>query len=186
MKIAHLIVEDAMIDDNSIVCVHPERLKISKLEKGETVSVKSEYKRQITSILLDDPNCGVNKIRMNCTIRKNLGVSIGDVVSLRVVNHIQYGKNVRLITTGSSTEYDMEDLCEFYLRPYFKDSYRPISQGEILWIHRSGYPSLGFQVLNLDSGKCCIVAPGTVVDCEREFIRGKKRKQHSFFGSFIA
>jgi transitional endoplasmic reticulum ATPase len=56
-----------------------------ELFRGDTVLLKGKKRRDTVCIVLADETCEENKIRMNKSIRKNLRIRLGDLVSIHQV-----------------------------------------------------------------------------------------------------
>jgi transitional endoplasmic reticulum ATPase len=66
-----LIVDDALNDDNSVVCLSPAKMEELKLFRGDTVLLKGKKGRDTVCIVLssddtEDVNIRMNKVRKHC------------------------------------------------------------------------------------------------------------------------
>jgi formylmethanofuran dehydrogenase subunit D len=75
-----LVVDESSNDDDSVVALNPKRLQELDHYRGDTVLIKGT--RDTICVVLADDSCEAGKIRMNAVVRKNLGVRLGDCVSL--------------------------------------------------------------------------------------------------------
>ncbi|KAK9942600.1 hypothetical protein M0R45_008254 [Rubus argutus] len=89
-----LIVDEAAVNDNSIIQLHPETMEKLQLFRGDTVLIKGKKRRDTICIALADDTCEEPKIRMNKVVRNNLRVRLGDVVSIHQCTDVKYGKRV--------------------------------------------------------------------------------------------
>lgn len=80
-----LIVDESVNDDNSVVALHESKMEELELFRGDTVLLKGKKRRDTVCIVLADETCEENKIRMNKSVRKNLRVRLGDLVSIHQV-----------------------------------------------------------------------------------------------------
>lgn len=81
---------------------------------------------------------------------RNLGVSIGDVVTLQVCTDIQYAKLVQLAPIEDTVNDDTRDLYYNYVRPYMlKAQYRPIAQSDLFMVEVKG-KRVEFKVIAMD------------------------------------
>jgi hypothetical protein len=80
-----LIADEAVNDDNSVVALHESKMEELELFRGDTVLLKGKKRRDTVCIVLADETCEENKIRMNKSIRKNLRIRLGDLVSIHQV-----------------------------------------------------------------------------------------------------
>jgi len=159
-----LIVEDAKNDDNSVVALSLTKMKELQLFRGDTVLMKGEEGKKSVCIVLSDDTVSDEKIRMNRVVRKNLRVSLGDVVAIQCCHDIQYGKSVLVLPTDDSVEGLPGNWFEVFLKPYFLEAYRPVHKGDT-FIVPGGWE---FKVVETDPSPYCIVAPSTVIHCEGE------------------
>lgn len=93
----HLVVEEATVDDNSVVSAHPSLLEKLNTFRGDTVQIKSKTRGTIVIILSDDTIENYNHVRINQVIRDNLDVAIGDFVSIEALEEVPYGVNVNIV-----------------------------------------------------------------------------------------
>ena len=63
-----LVVDDALNDDNSIVCLSKAKMEELKIFRGDTVLLKGKKGRDTTCIALSDENTEDMNIRMNKVI----------------------------------------------------------------------------------------------------------------------
>jgi transitional endoplasmic reticulum ATPase len=75
-----LVVDEATNDDNSVVALNAKRMDKLEFFRGDTSLIKG--RRDTVCIVLADDSCEEGKVRMNAVVRKNLGVRLGDCVSL--------------------------------------------------------------------------------------------------------
>merc|ERR1719498_2311094 len=141
-----------------------------QLFRGDNVLLKGKKRKDTVCIVLSDPDLEEGKIRMNKTVRKNLRVRLGDVVTVSPCGDVPYGKRVHVLPFDDTIEGITGNLFETYLKPYFMEAYRPARQGDCLLV-RSGFRPVEFKVVGVDPGEFCIVAPDTVIHCEGEPIK---------------
>jgi hypothetical protein len=79
-----LVVEEASIEDNSVVALNAKKMEQLQLFRGDTVLIKGK-KADTVCIVLADDTCDEGKIRMNKVVRKNLRIHQGDFVSVHPV-----------------------------------------------------------------------------------------------------
>jgi len=78
-----LMVEDAVNDDNSTICLSQTKMNELDIFKGDPVTIKGKKRKETLCIALLDNELEDGKIRMNKTVRKNLRVRLGDVVTIK-------------------------------------------------------------------------------------------------------
>ena len=66
------------------------------------------------------------KIRLNEVMRKNIGVKIGDIITIHPFSDLKFGKRIHVLPFEDSILNCTKNLFDDFLKPYFLDSYRPI------------------------------------------------------------
>ncbi|CAG9332352.1 unnamed protein product [Blepharisma stoltei] len=132
--------------------------------------IKGKRRKDTVCIALVENELDDGKIRLNKVVRKNLKVRLGDLVSIHPCGDIPYGKRVHILPIDDTIEGITGNLFEIYLKPYFKEAYRPVRKGD-LFLVRGGFRPVEFKVVETDPGECCIVAPDTIIFCEGEAIK---------------
>ncbi|PHU23713.1 Cell division cycle protein 48 -like protein [Capsicum chinense] len=165
-----LIVDEAINDDNSVVSMHPTKMEELQLFRGDTVLLKGKKRKDTVCVVLADEQCEEPKVRLNKVVRANLGVRLGDVVSIHPCPDVKYAKRVHVLPIDDTIEGMTGNLFDAYLKPYFLESYRPVRKGD-LFVVRGGMRSVEFKVVETDPGEYCIVAPDTEIFCEGEPIK---------------
>ncbi|KAI8018213.1 hypothetical protein LOK49_LG04G02103 [Camellia lanceoleosa] len=150
-----LIVDEAINDDNSVVSIHPAKMK----KRKDTVC-----------IALADKQCEEPKIRMNKVVRANLRVGLGDIVSVHQCPDVKYGKWVHILPIDDTIEGLTGNLFDVYLKPYFLESYQPVRKGDLFQV-RGEMQSVEFKVVDTDPGEYCVVTPDMEIFCEGEPIK---------------
>jgi transitional endoplasmic reticulum ATPase len=165
-----LVIEEAVNDDNSVVALSPAKMDELSLFRGDNVLLKGKKRKDTVCIVLSDPDLEDSKIRMNKTIRKNLRVRLGDVITVSPCGDVPYGKRVHVLPFDDSIEGITGNVFDTYLKPYFMEAYRPVRQGDCFLV-RAGFRPVEFKVVGVDPGEFCIVAPDTVIHCEGEPVK---------------
>lgn len=65
--------------------------------RGDTVLLKGKKRRETVCVAVSDTSCSDDRIRMNRCIRNNLGVRLGDVITVSTCPDIKYGKRIHLL-----------------------------------------------------------------------------------------
>lgn len=99
-----LLVDDAVNDDNSIVCLSQAKMDELQLFRGDTVLLKGKRRKETVCIVLSDETCPNEKIRMNRVVRNNLRVRLSDVVSIQSCPDVKYGKRVHILPIDDTVE----------------------------------------------------------------------------------
>ncbi len=85
-----LIVDEALQDDNSIVCLSNAKMAELQLFRGDTAIIKGKKGKETVCIVLAHDETEDSKIRMNKIVRKNLRVRLGDVVTITSCDDLPY------------------------------------------------------------------------------------------------
>ncbi|MCL7050536.1 hypothetical protein MKW94_023594 [Papaver nudicaule] len=165
-----LIVDDAVIDDNTMVSMHSETMEKLQLFRGDTILLKGKKRRDTICVVITDDTCEEPKIRLNKVVRSNLRVRLSDVVSVHQCPDVKYGKRIHVLPLDDTIEGLTGNLFEAYLKPYFLDAYRPVRKGDLFSV-RGGMRSVEFKIIETDPPEYCIVSPDTEIFCEGEPIR---------------
>ncbi|GLT77540.1 hypothetical protein SLA2020_491110 [Shorea laevis] len=165
-----LVVDEAVMDDNSLIVMHPATMEKLQFFRGDTILIKGKKRRDTVCIVLGDEQCEERKIRMNKVVRSNLSVRLGDVVSVHQCPDVKYARRVHTLPIDDTIEGLTGNLFDAYLKPYFMEAYRPVRKGD-LFLVRGGMRTVEFKVIETDPGEYCIVAPDTEIFCEGEPIK---------------
>jgi transitional endoplasmic reticulum ATPase len=176
-----LVVEETIKkneSENSAVYLNSKKIDQLKLFRGDTVLVKGKRKKDTVSIIMTDDSCDENKIRLNEVMRKNIGVKIGDIITIHPFSDLKFGKRIHVLPFDDSILNCTKNLFEDFLKPYFLDSYRPIKKGDIFRVKNDDF-SVEFKVVEIDPVDYCIVGPDTIIYCEGEPLPRKKQTEES-------
>ena len=91
-------------DDNSIVSLSEAKLEELGLFRGDTVLLRGKKRKETVCIVLVDESCPNEKVRMNRSIRKNLRIRLGDVVSIQACDDAKYGKRIHVLPIDDTVE----------------------------------------------------------------------------------
>ncbi|KAJ8390764.1 hypothetical protein AAFF_G00101440 [Aldrovandia affinis] len=171
-----LIVDEALNEDNSIVCLSQVKTEQLQLFRGDTVVLRGKKRRQTVCIVLTDETCAEERVRMNRVTRNNLRVRLGDVISIQACPDVKYGKRVHVLPVDDTIQGLTGNLFEVFLKPYFLEAYRPVHKGDIFLV-RGGMRAVEFKVVETDPIPHCIVAPDTVIHCEGEAIKREDEEE---------
>ena len=176
-----LIVDESTGDDNSVIGLSVEKMKQLELFRGDTVLIKGKRKKETVCILLTDETCDDDKIKMNKVVRQNLRVRLGDLVTVEPCEDVPYGKRVHVLPFDDSIEGVTGNLFEVFLKPYFKEAYRPVTMGDTFLV-RQAMKAVEFKVVETDPQVSCIVAPDTTIFCEGDPVRREDEEKLSDVG----
>jgi transitional endoplasmic reticulum ATPase len=89
-------------------------------------------------------------------------------VTISPLTDIKYAKTVTIAPFADTIEGISGDIFDVYVKPYFKDKFRPVKSGDI-FIARGGMRTVEFKVLGMtfeegpEEQDYCIVGPDTQV-----------------------
>eukprot|EP01029_Cantina_marsupialis_P026872 TRINITY_DN7342_c0_g1_i1.p1 TRINITY_DN7342_c0_g1~~TRINITY_DN7342_c0_g1_i1.p1 ORF type:complete len:816 (-),score=334.23 TRINITY_DN7342_c0_g1_i1:168-2579(-) len=167
-----LVVGQAVNDDNSVITLHPEKMKELKLFRGESVLIKGKRGRDTVCVVLDDNEFdenSINLVRMNKVVRQNLRVRLGDLVTV-TAQDVPFGTRIHVLPIDDTVEGVTGNLFDVYLKPYFLETFRPVRKGDLFVVREANHP-VEFKVVEVDPEPYCIVVPDTVIHCEGEPIK---------------
>jgi len=164
-----LIVEEAINDDNSIITLSQAKMDELQLFRADSVVVKGKKRRETVCVVLSDDTVSNDKVRMNRTVRNNLRVKIGDIVSIQPCADIKYGKSITVLPIDDTVEGLTGNLYEAFLKPYFLESYRPVRKGDIFVCRNMR--AVEFKVIETDPAPYCVVVPDTIIRCDGEPVK---------------
>ncbi|MGH0175374.1 UNVERIFIED_CONTAM: hypothetical protein FKN15_008851 [Acipenser sinensis] len=171
-----LVVDEALNEDNSIICLSQNKMDDLQLFRGDTVLLKGKKRRQTVCIVLTDETCADERVRMNRVTRSNLRVRLGDIISVQACPDVKYGKRIHVLPIDDTIEGLSGNLFEAFLKPYFLEAYRPVHKGDICLI-RGGLRAVEFKVVETDPTPYCIVAPDTIIHCEGQPIKREDEEE---------
>ncbi|KAK3170470.1 hypothetical protein Dsin_020707 [Dipteronia sinensis] len=99
-----LIVEEAIVDDNSVIALHPNIMEELGLFRGDAILIKGKRRRETVCLADYDETCEASKIRMNKVARSNLRVRLGDMVSVHFCSNIKYGERIHVLPLDDTIE----------------------------------------------------------------------------------
>ncbi|RMZ99158.1 transitional endoplasmic reticulum ATPase [Brachionus plicatilis] len=164
-----LIVEEANIDDNSIVTLSQSKMDELNVFRADSVLVKGKMRKETVCVVLSDDKCPNEKICMNRVVRNNLLVKIGDVVFIQACPDIKYGKSITVLPIDDTVEGLSGNLYEAFLKPYFLESYRPVHKDDVFVCRNMR--AVEFKVIETDPSPHCVVVPDTIIKCDGEPIK---------------
>jgi transitional endoplasmic reticulum ATPase len=165
-----LIVEDAAGTDDSSIGLSDAKMDELGLFQGDVVKLSGKRKKATHCIALNAVECPDGKIKMTKVVRTNLRVRIGDVVTVTPVMDIPYCKRIHVLPIDDTVEGLTGNLLDTFLKPYFLESYRPVTLGD-LFITRYANRAVEFKVIGVDPPDCGVVQPATAIFSEGEPIR---------------
>ncbi|KAF9287947.1 hypothetical protein BGZ88_008390 [Linnemannia elongata] len=158
-----LVVEDLSYTDNFVLEISKTTLERLDFNRGDMILIKGKEGRMTVLVCVVGDGMQDSKVRLNQYAWRNLGVSIGDVVTLQVCTDIQYAKLIQLSPIEDTVNDDTKDLYYNYLRPYMlKAQYRPLAQSDLFMVEVNG-KRVEFKVIGMDPAPYGILGPQTPV-----------------------
>jgi len=165
-----LVVDDAVNDDNSVICLSPAKMEELQLFRGDSVLLKGKKGRDTVCIVLSNDETEDANIRMNKVVRKNLRVRLGDIVTVTTKEDVPYCKKVHILPLDDTIEGVSGNLFDVYLKPYFLEAYRPLRKGDLFLVRAAMHP-VEFKVVEMDPAPYGVCAPDTDIHCEGEPVK---------------
>eukprot|EP00921_Rhytidocystis_pertsovi_P014256 GHVQ01023181.1.p1 GENE.GHVQ01023181.1~~GHVQ01023181.1.p1 ORF type:complete len:881 (+),score=86.57 GHVQ01023181.1:67-2709(+) len=163
--------------DNSVVKIHPSRVRSLHLFDGCTVVLKGKKKKLTVAVVSSDGSIPEEKILLPPSSMKNLRVRNNDTVGLEALPSVPHAKEVLILpfqdTIGFVDEAESPfDLYKQVLEPYFGDNYRPLRQGDHFKVEHDGR-TIEFKVMRIDTAtveqtEYAVFVPDTLIRCDED------------------
>jgi transitional endoplasmic reticulum ATPase len=176
-----LIVDDAVNDDNSVICLSPAKMEELQLFRGDSVLLKGKKGKDTVCIVLSNDETEDANIRMNKVVRKNLRVRLGDIVTVTARDDVPYCKKVHILPLDDTIEGVTGNLFDVYLKPYFLEAYRPLRKGDLFLVRAAMHP-VEFKVVEMDPSPYGVCAPDTEIHCEGEPVKREDEEKADDIG----
>lgn len=167
---ANKLVVDDSSQDISTCALTTSKLEELGLFRGDTVLLRGKKRKTTVLVCVSSEDCPEGKIQLTRQARNNLKVKLGDVVTVSACSDIQYGKRIHVLPFEEDIQGISGDLFEVFLKPFFAESYRPVSKGDVFACTGS-MRSVEFKVVEVDPSPYCIVAQDTVIHFEGDPLR---------------
>ncbi len=170
-----LVVDDVIGGEGDNSCAIMSNAKLTELGffHGDNVILKGKKRHDTICVALADETGATpdGVIRINKTVRKNLRIRLGDVVSVVASGSVPYAEAVHVLPFDDSVEGITGNLFESYLKPYFMGSYRPLRKGDTFLV--PGFRPVEFKVMEIapPDTEYCTVSPKTVIHCDGEPVK---------------
>jgi transitional endoplasmic reticulum ATPase len=124
------VVVDGESADGIVVYLNPSTLESEGIFRGDSVLIANGESFSL-AIALTNETLDPNSISMNHVLRYNCNVRAGESVTLTPAFDAPYGKAVRVLPTRETLDDFTGNLFETFVRPYFLESYRPVTKGAL-------------------------------------------------------
>ncbi|KAG0064075.1 AAA ATPase cdc48 [Linnemannia elongata] len=156
-----LVVEDLSYTDNFVFEISKTTMERLDFHRGDMILIKGKEGRMTVLACVVGDGMQDSKVRLNQYAWRNLGVSIGDVVTLQVCTDIQYAELVQVSPIGDTVSDVHGELYYNYLAPYMlKAQYRPLAQSDLFMVEVKG-KRVEFKVIAMDPAPYGILGPQT-------------------------
>src|SRR3990167_10478773 len=172
-----LIVDDSIINDNSIVVINSKRMEELNLFKGDNVLIKGKKNKTTVCVLLNNDTMDENTIQMNKCIRKNLRIRLGDFIHLSSFDDLKQATKIHILPLDDTIEGITGNIFEIYIKPYFLNTYRPVTKGDLFIIYKAMHP-VEFKIVDIEPNKYGFVTTSTDIFCEGEPIKREDEEKN--------
>jgi len=162
-----LMVDEAVNDENSIACMHENKMKELKIFSGDPVLLRGKRRHHTLCMAVKDNTVDETKIRLNKCVRSNVRVRLGDTVTVLSPEEVPNHKKIHILPYADCLEGISGDYIQSHLIPYFRDAHRPIHKGDT-FIVRDNFRPIEFKVMAAEPSDYGIVAPETILFTEGE------------------
>jgi transitional endoplasmic reticulum ATPase len=162
-----LMVDEAVNDENSIACMHENKMKELKIFSGDPVLLRGKRRHHTLCMAVKDNTVDETKIRLNKCVRSNLRVRLSDTVTVLTPEEVPNHKKIHILPYSDCLEGISGDYIQSHLIPYFRDAHRPIHKGDT-FIVRDNFRPIEFKVMAAEPTDYGIVAPETILFTEGE------------------
>lgn len=156
-----LIVGSTAIADNSIIVLSYDTLRTTRLNYGDLVKVRSKRKSTVL-VVLGDSSINRRLAHISYDTRANLHLRIGENVEVKLCRNVAYIERMSIKPLACCSETPLGLAFDTHLLPYFRDTYRPLKQGDIF---SAGLYSdtIMFEVVQLQPSRYGIVTKNTII-----------------------
>lgn len=163
------LVRAAVSDDDSVAMLSSNTLIELRLFGGDIVMLqvvkknkKAKKMNDVVLIAMHDESLSDGFVYLNNTARHNLYLAVGDEVRIRRCAKVRNIKRLAVQPLSDVQSITADSLFDDFLAPYFKDSNRPLSQGN-RFLCRSATDAFLFKAVQLDPPGYGIVTNDTVI-----------------------
>lgn len=163
------LVRAAVSDDDSVAMLSSNTLIELRLFGGDIVMLqvmkknkKTKKMNDVVLIAMHDESLSDGFVYLNNTARHNLYLAVGDEVGIRRCAKVRNIKRLAVQPLSDVQNITADSLFDDFLAPYFKDSNRPLSQGN-RFLCRSATDAFLFKAVQLDPPGYGIVTNDTVI-----------------------
>lgn len=170
-----LVVSDIATGDDFVIALSHRTRRMFDLQDGEIVMVASKRKSTVL-VALGVDDLDVRFAGLNSDARDNLGLAIGETITLRLCRKIDFVERMTIRPINFRDKTGLSSAFETHLLPYFRDAYRPQKQGDIF----STGPTLDtitFEVAKLTPSSYGVVTKNTII-----YYNVNQSRKHSFLG----
>jgi len=176
-----LIVDEKFsMDDSTIVYISEKKLEELELFVGDTILVRGKKNHKTVCTVITKNGVDENNICVNKVTRTNLRVRLGDMISIKKIE-IPNAEKIQILPFENSVKGLTGDLYEVYLKPYFTDSFRPVTTGDVFIVRESMKP-VEFKVVACQPNSSCVVTSETTIYCDGSPIKQNEEEKLNDIG----
>ncbi|CAK93668.1 unnamed protein product (macronuclear) [Paramecium tetraurelia] len=173
-----LMVCESTADDNSVVQLCQDKLNELKLFKGDMVLLEGKNNKKTVAIAISNRQ-DKESVHMNSVIRKNLGIQIGDFITIQPTASLPQLTKVHILPFQDSISGTNEkNLTQNYLIPYFLDAYRPVSKGDCFVVKMA--KEIEFKIIATEPEDMGVVGPITILYTEGGTVKREIENKEQF------
>ncbi|CAD8187480.1 unnamed protein product [Paramecium octaurelia] len=173
-----LLVCESTADDNSVVQLCQDKLNQLKLFKGDIVLLEGKNNKKTVAVALSNRQ-DKETVHMNSVIRKNLGIQIGDFITIQPTASLPQLTKVHILPFQDSISgINEKNITQNYLIPYFNDAYRPISKGDCFVVKMA--KDIEFKIIATEPEDMGVVGPKTIIYTEGGTIKREIENKEQF------
>lgn len=162
-----LVVDDADLDDNSIISMSSNTMEKLQLFRGDAVLVKGKKRRDTVLVAMANDDMEDGACKINRVARNNLRIRLGDVVTIHACPEIKFASRISVLPIADTIEGLTGSLFDVFLKPYFVDAYRPVRKGDH-FVVRGSMRQVEFKVVEVEPEDYAIVSQDTIIHSEGE------------------
>lgn len=145
-----LLVDDAgATETQSSIFLNAQKMAELNLAEGDSVMLKGNKRKTTIGIVFENNEIPEGRIGMTKTVRNNIRLHLGDVVTISPLEDLPAAVSVSCIPFKDSAQGMSGDLIEIFLKPHFKDNQLPLKVGDT-FIARGGMRAIEFKVTAIE------------------------------------
>uniref|UniRef100_A0A6B2LM00 CDC48 domain-containing protein n=1 Tax=Arcella intermedia TaxID=1963864 RepID=A0A6B2LM00_9EUKA len=120
--------------------------------------VKGREGKTTPLVTMVEEGLGVNKVKLNKGIRKNIRVRPGEAVTIQGCAGLPYGKSIRVRPFADKIKEGGGADFQVLLKHYYQEAYRPAAKGDLFSLD-----GVEFKITETNPSPYCIVSNDTAI-----------------------